>query len=100
MNSVDNPFCFLKERGMVNFVSNEELYTTEKYQALFEKRKPAVYVGFDPTANSLHIGNLLPLLTLLHFQRFGFKPIILLGGATGLIGDPSGRSTERAQLPK
>jgi hypothetical protein len=54
-----------------------------------------VYCGFDPTADSLHIGNLVPLLTLRRFQRHGHRPILLLGGATGLIGDPSGRSAER-----
>jgi tyrosyl-tRNA synthetase len=55
-----------------------------------------VYCGFDPTADSLHIGNLVPLLTLRRFQEHGHRPILLLGGATGLIGDPSGRSDERA----
>jgi tyrosyl-tRNA synthetase len=55
-----------------------------------------LYCGFDPTADSLHIGNLVPLLTLRRFQQAGHKPILLLGGATGLIGDPSGRSDERA----
>jgi tyrosyl-tRNA synthetase len=54
-----------------------------------------VYCGFDPTADSLHIGNLVPLLTLRRFQRHGHRPILLLGGATGMIGDPSGRSDER-----
>ena len=55
-----------------------------------------VYVGFDPTAPSLHVGNLVPLLTLRRFQLAGHKVIALVGGATGLIGDPSGRSTERS----
>ena len=54
-----------------------------------------VYCGFDPTADSLHIGSLVPLLALRRFQEFGHKPIVLIGGATGLIGDPSGRDTER-----
>ncbi len=53
------------------------------------------YVGFDPTASSLHIGNLVPVMGLVHLQRFGHKPIALVGGGTGMIGDPSGRSTER-----
>ncbi len=51
-----------------------------------------VYAGFDPTADSLHIGSLLPLLLLRRFQRAGHKPIVLVGGATGMIGDPSGKS--------
>ena len=55
-----------------------------------------VYCGFDPTADSLHIGNLVPLLTLRRFQEHGHRPILLLGGATGLIGDPSGRLDERS----
>ncbi|HVW79731.1 MAG TPA: tyrosine--tRNA ligase [Mycobacteriales bacterium] len=55
-----------------------------------------LYAGFDPTADSLHAGNLMPLLTLRRFQLFGHRPIVLAGGATGLIGDPSGRDTERS----
>jgi tyrosyl-tRNA synthetase len=55
-----------------------------------------LYAGFDPTADSLHAGNLMPMLTLRRFQLFGHRPIVLAGGATGLIGDPSGRDTERA----
>ena len=54
-----------------------------------------VYCGFDPTADSLHVGNLVPLLALRRFQLAGHRPILLIGGATGLIGDPSGRSAER-----
>ncbi len=56
------------------------------------------YVGFDPTADSLHIGNLVPIMLLAHFQRCGHKPIALVGGATGMIGDPSGKSSERNLL--
>ena len=55
----------------------------------------AAYVGFDPTAPSLHIGNLVPVMGLVHLQRCGHRPIALVGGGTGMIGDPSGRSTER-----
>src|SRR5579884_1568975 len=54
-----------------------------------------LYAGFDPTADSLHVGNLVPLLALRRFQLAGHHPIALAGGATGLIGDPSGRSSER-----
>ncbi|HEY0059385.1 MAG TPA: tyrosine--tRNA ligase, partial [Flavisolibacter sp.] len=56
------------------------------------------YVGFDPTADSLHIGSLVPILLLVHMQRCGHKPIALIGGATGMIGDPSGKSEERNLL--
>ncbi len=57
------------------------------------------YVGFDPTADSLHIGNLVPIILLMHLQKAGHKPIALVGGATGRVGDPSGKSTERNMLP-
>lgn len=59
-----------------------------------------IYAGFDPTAESLHVGNLLVMMGLMHLQRNGHQPIALLGGATGLIGDPSGRSTERNLLER
>jgi tyrosyl-tRNA synthetase len=58
----------------------------------------AGYVGFDPTADSLHIGNLVPILLLMHLQRAGHKPVALVGGATGMVGDPSGKSEERNML--
>src|SRR6186997_155076 len=58
----------------------------------------AGYVGFDPTAESLHVGNLLPITLLMRLQRAGHKPIALVGGATGMIGDPSGKSAERNLL--
>ena len=58
------------------------------------------YIGFDPTADSLHIGSLVQILILMHFQKFGHRPIVLLGGATGMIGDPSGKSNERNLLSK
>ncbi|YBU88973.1 MAG: tyrosine--tRNA ligase [Candidatus Walczuchella monophlebidarum] len=65
-----------------------------------KKRPITLYVGFDPTADSLHIGNLLPILLLIHFERAGHHPIAVLGGATGMIGDPSGKSSERQLLDK
>ena len=63
------------------------------------KEMTSGYIGFDPTAASLHIGNLATIMTLKHFQLAGHKPIALVGGATGMIGDPSGRSDERQFLP-
>ena len=57
-----------------------------------------VYAGFDPTAARLHVGSLLPLMLLRRFQRAGHRPIALVGGATGMIGDPSGKSEERKLL--
>jgi len=64
---------------------------------LMEEMRSA-YVGFDPTADSLHIGNLVPIMLLAHYQRCGHKPVALVGGATGMIGDPSGKSSERNLL--
>ena len=62
------------------------------------KESTSGYVGFDPTADSLHIGNLVPVMLLLHWQRAGHKPIVLVGGATGMVGDPSGKTKERKLL--
>lgn len=62
------------------------------------KEMTAGYIGFDPTADSLHIGNLVQIMTLVHFQRAGHKPLALVGGATGMVGDPSGKSAERNLL--
>jgi len=58
----------------------------------------SAYVGFDPTSSSLHIGNLVPVMGLAHLQRAGHKPVALVGGGTGLVGDPSGKATERQLL--
>ena len=63
-----------------------------------EKELTSGYIGFDPTADSLHIGSLVPILLLVHFQKAGHKPIALVGGATGMVGDPSGKSEERNLL--
>jgi tyrosyl-tRNA synthetase len=62
------------------------------------KEMTAGYVGFDPTSDSLHVGNLLPIMLLKHFQLAGHKPFALVGGATGMVGDPSGKSAERNLL--
>lgn len=67
-------------------------------QELLNSQQVKGYVGFDPTADSLHIGNLVPITQLVHFQRAGHTPIVLLGGATGMVGDPSGKSDERKLL--
>lgn len=63
-----------------------------------EKEMTTAYIGFDPTADSLHIGSLVPILLLVHLQKAGHKPIALVGGATGMVGDPSGKSEERNLL--
>ncbi|MBT4237471.1 MAG: tyrosine--tRNA ligase [Cryomorphaceae bacterium] len=83
----------LKWRGMLHDV----IPGTEEY---LSKNKTIGYVGFDPTSDSLHIGSLVPIFILKHFQNAGHTPIVLLGGATGMIGDPSGKSDERNLLDK
>ncbi len=65
---------------------------------MLANEKTAGYIGFDPTSDSLHIGSLLPIMILVHFQRAGHTPIALVGGATGMVGDPSGKSKERNLL--
>ena len=81
----------LRWRGMIHDVMPD----TEAH--LMEQMRSA-YIGFDPTADSLHIGNLVPIMLLAFYQRSGHKPIALVGGATGMIGDPSGKSNERNLL--
>jgi tyrosyl-tRNA synthetase len=81
----------LRWRGMIQDI----MPGTEE---LFEKEQVSGYIGFDPTSDSLHIGSLVPILLLMHLQRAGHKPYALIGGATGMVGDPSGKSEERNLL--
>jgi len=81
----------LQYRGLIQQLTDEE-GLSEK----LSKERVVLYAGFDPTADSLHIGHLLPILCLKRFQMAGHSPIALVGGGTGMIGDPSGRSTERS----
>ena len=81
----------LKWRGMIHDI----MPGTEEQ---FKKEMVSAYIGFDPTADSLHIGNLVQIMILVHLQKFGHKPFILIGGATGMVGDPSGKSKERNLL--
>jgi tyrosyl-tRNA synthetase len=81
----------LRWRGMIH----DLMPGTEEQ---LSKESTAGYIGFDPTADSLHIGHLAQIMTLLHFQKAGHKPLALVGGATGMVGDPSGKSTERNLL--
>src|SRR6476661_8087248 len=67
-------------------------------EAQLAKEMTSGYIGFDPTADSLHIGSLVPILLLVHLQKAGHKPIALVGGATGMVGDPTGKSQERNLL--
>lgn len=86
-----NIFEELKWRGLV-------FDHTEEVPELLAKEKISLYNGFDPTADSLHVGHLVPMIALARFQRFGHTPIAVAGGGTGMIGDPSGRSDERNLL--
>ena len=81
----------LRWRGMLHDImpGTEELLNKEMISG---------YIGFDPTSDSLGVGNLVQIMTLLHFQRSGHKPFALVGGATGMVGDPSGKSSERNLL--
>ena len=81
----------LKWRGMLNDIM-------PGMEEQMEKEMTSAYVGFDPTADSLHIGNLVPVMLLVHWQRAGHRPLALVGGATGMVGDPSGKSAERQFL--
>ena len=81
----------LKWRGLIHDL-------TPGIEEFLNEKPRSAYIGFDPTSDSLHIGSLVPIMLLSHFQRSGHKPIALIGGATGMIGDPSGKSSERNLL--
>ncbi len=83
----------LSWRGLINQTTDDI-----NLQRLLQEKPRTVYVGFDPTADSMHVGHLMALMVLRRFQRAGHKPIALVGGATGMIGDPSGKSEERNLL--
>ena len=91
------PSTFLEElrwRGFLEAVTSDEL------DAYLAESRRTMYVGFDPTADSLHLGSLIPVMALAHAQRHGHRPLALVGGGTGLIGDPSGKTSERTLLTK
>lgn len=90
---MENLIAELKWRGLIQ----DMMPGTEEQLC---KEPTSAYVGFDPTADSLHIGSLIPIIILKHLQNFGHKPIALVGGATGMVGDPSGKSEERNLLSK
>ena len=88
-----NVFDVLKERGFIK----QTIYEDELYEKLNNESVP-FYIGFDPTADSLHIGHYIPIMAMAWMQKFGHKPIALFGGGTGMIGDPSGRSDMRQMM--
>ncbi len=96
--------CVIARQKAMNSIIDELTWRgllydcTGEARALLSREPVILYNGFDPTADSLHIGHLVPLMNLARFQRFGHRPIALAGGGTGMIGDPSGRSSERQLL--
>jgi tyrosyl-tRNA synthetase len=84
-----------RERGFIEQITDEP-----QIKELLEKKSITGYIGFDPTATSLHIGSLVPIMSLAHMQRHGHRPIALVGGGTGLIGDPSGKTEMRQILTR
>ena len=90
-----NVFDVLKARGFIK----QTVYEDDLYKML-DTEKVSFYVGFDPTADSLHIGHYIPIMAMAWMQRFGHRPIALFGGGTGMIGDPSGRSDMRQMMTR
>ena len=85
----------LKERGFIAQCTYEE-----DLQKALENEKVTFYVGFDPTADSLHIGHYIPIMAMAHMQKFGHRPIALVGGGTAMIGDPSGKTDMRKMMTR
>ncbi|MDD2212312.1 MAG: tyrosine--tRNA ligase [Clostridia bacterium] len=90
-----NVYDILKERGYIEQATHEE-----EIRELLEQEKVTFYIGFDPTANSLHVGHFVQIMVMMHMQKAGHRPIALFGGGTGMIGDPSGRTDLRKMLTK
>lgn len=85
-----NVFDVLQERGFI-----EQATHLDEIRALLEKEKVTFYIGFDPTADSLHVGHYIQFMVMMHMQKFGHRPIFMAGGGTGMVGDPSGRTDMR-----
>ncbi len=90
---MENVFDVLKERGLIAQTTHEE-----EIRELLGKEKVSFYIGFDPTADSLHVGHFLQMVVMRHMQNYGHRPIALVGGGTGHIGDPSGRTDMRQMM--
>lgn len=88
-----NVFDVLKERGFIEQVTDEE-----GVRDLLEREKIKFYIGFDPTADCLHIGHFMQVIIMMYMQKFGHTPVVLLGGGTGMVGDPSGRTDMRQMM--
>lgn len=92
---MNNVYDVLKERGFLKQATHED-----EIKELLGKEKVTFYIGFDPTADSLHVGHFMQVIIMMHMQNFGHKPIVLIGGGTGMVGDPSGRTDMRKLLTK
>ena len=92
---MSNIMDILRERGFIK----QTVYEDELYELLGKQSVP-FYIGFDPTADSLHVGHFLALMAMSHMQKAGHKPIVLIGGGTAMIGDPSGRTDMRGMMTK
>ena len=90
-----NVYDVLKERGLIAQVTHEE-----EIRELLGKEKVSFYIGFDPTADSLHVGHFLQMVVMAHMQRAGHRPIAIIGGGTAVVGDPSGRSDMRQMMTR
>ncbi len=88
-----NVFDELRDRGLIAQTTHEE-----EIRELLEKEKVTFYIGFDPTADSLHVGHFLQMVVMRHMQNYGHRPIALVGGGTGMVGDPSGRTDMRKMM--
>lgn len=95
MIEVASVYDILLERGYIKQVTHEE-----EIKELLEKEKVTFYIGFDPTADSLHVGHFVQMMVMAHMQKEGHKPIALIGGGTAMIGDPSGKSDMRKMMTK
>lgn len=92
---MENVYDVLKERGFIKQTTHEE-----EIRELLGKEKIKFYIGFDPTADSLHVGHFMQVIIMMYMQKYGHTPIVLVGGGTGLVGDPSGRTDMRKVLSK
>ena len=90
---MSNVFETLKERGFIEQMTHEN-----EIKEILDNEKVTFYIGFDPTADSLHVGHFLTVMAMAHMQRAGHRPICLMGGGTGMIGDPSGKSDMRRMM--
>ncbi len=93
VSKFDNVYDVLKERGFIEQVTDEEAV-----RELLGKEKIKFYIGFDPTADCLHIGHFMQVIILMYMQKYGHTPVVLIGGGTGMIGDPSGRTDMRSMM--